>query len=275
MQAQLGTLSSLPAAFWAVCAFVVGLLVGSFLNVIIERVPSGRSIGGRSACPACGSEIAWFDNIPVASWIALRAKCRSCGSRISARYPLVELGTAALFVISLWRFGYTANTLVSIVLLSTLLALALIDYDCQRLPNPIVLTLALMSALIIVGASVASWRWRPAIEAAIAGVVSFGVFAAIAELSYVATKRVGMAWGDVKLAGAIGLSLGFIGPRFVVVAFFAAFVTGAIGGIALILFAGGNRRSTVPFGVYLAVGAFVSILFADPIFNWYISIGAA
>lgn len=247
-----------------------GLVIGSFLNVVITRVPEGRSIvRPRSACPSCGIEILSTDNIPVVSYIALRGRCRGCQAPIGIQYPLVEAGCAILWLVALWRFGFGWDFALAAVLLAALLALAVIDAQVQRLPNPIVLTTFVVGVVLMVAASVAMGEWGRFWGAAIASVVSFAVFYLIAFLGGLAFGRTAMGMGDVKLSAVLGLYLGWFGAAFVIIGFFLGFLTGALGGVVLIAIGRAERREPIPFGVYLAIGTFLALLVAGPLTSWY------
>jgi leader peptidase (prepilin peptidase)/N-methyltransferase len=194
----------MPVAF-ALWVFATGAVVGSFLNVVIARVPKGQSVvSPGSRCPRCGNPIAWFDNIPILSWLLLRARCRKCGLPISVRYPLVELITGILAVAIVRQQGATWTALAYFAFLAILLALSYIDLDSWLLPHQItwpLLALGLVSPL-----------WNPALtyaEAAIGAAAGFAAFAAVALFGEKILKRDTMGWGDVWLLAAIGAWLGW------------------------------------------------------------------
>ena len=220
-----------PAAFARfvdVWMFVVGACMGSFLNVVIARVPAGRSIvSPPSSCPKCGQRIAWFDNLPLLSWVFLRAKCRNCGQPISARYPLVEMLTA-LLVLAVWRrFGPAQATLGYLALVCMLLALTFIDLDTWLLPHQITWPLLALG--------LASPLWNPEVrwsDSFIGAVAGFAAFAAIALVGEKLLKKETMGWGDVWLLAGIGAWLGW-GALLPVVMLSA--VQGSVVGIVLLL----------------------------------------
>jgi leader peptidase (prepilin peptidase) / N-methyltransferase len=194
----------MPVAF-ALWVFATGAVVGSFLNVVIARVPKGQSVvSPGSRCPRCGNPIAWFDNIPILSWLLLRARCRKCGLPISVRYPLVELITGILAVAIVRQQGATWTALAYFAFLAILLALSYIDLDSWLLPHQItwpLLALGLVSPL-----------WNPAVtyaEAGIGAAAGFAAFAAVALFGEKILKRDTMGWGDVWLLAAIGAWLGW------------------------------------------------------------------
>ncbi len=246
------------------CA-VFGLAIGSFLNVVIHRVPKGQSVvRPRSACPTCGTPIGERDNIPVLSWILLRGRCRHCHAPISVRYPVVEATTAALFAAAAARFGADWALPAYLALLAGLLALACTDLELMLLPKRIVYpTLAVVSALLVVAAA-GTGDWGKLGTAAACGVVAFAFFFA---LNFVNPRW--MAFGDVRLALLIGVGLGWLGPGTVLLGFFLGFLLGAVIGVALILAKRIGPRSPVPFGVFLAAGAALAIYVGQPILRWY------
>src|SRR5687767_3479062 len=185
---------------------ILGLAVGSFLNVVIYRVPKKESVvRPRSRCPGCGTQLAERDNIPVVSWLVLRGKCRTCGEPISARYPLVELLTAALFAATAIRFGVDAALPAFLVLVAALIALSVIDLDTFTLPRKIIY-FALAAGVVLLGVAAAvDGDARGIIEAGAGAAIAFGVLLLI----HLVSPR-GMGFGDVRLAGLLGLYLGWI-----------------------------------------------------------------
>ncbi|HZQ26255.1 MAG TPA: prepilin peptidase [Acidimicrobiales bacterium] len=246
------------------CA-LVGLAVGSFLNVVIWRVPREESVvRPRSHCPACGAQLAERDNIPVVSWLLLRGRCRSCGQRISARYPLVELLAAVVFVATAVRFGADWVLPAYLVFFAGLVALSAIDLDLHRLPNRVLYPTLFATAPLLVLASAAAHRWGNLARAAEGGVLCFAILLAI----HLAAPR-GMGFGDVRLAGLIGMATGWLGVGHSLLALFAAFLFSAVIGIALIVSGLRGRRDRIPFGPFLALGALVAVLWGTPLLHWY------
>lgn len=248
-----------------VLAGVLGLAVGSFLNVVIHRVPRGESLlRPASHCPRCQRAVRPWENVPVLSWLALRGKCAGCAGRISVRYPLVEAVTAALFVAITLRFGLSPELPAYLYLGAVSLALALIDLDVRRLPNSIVLPSYVVGAALLALPAAVGPDWPAAGRALLAMAVLFLVFFAIAYL-----YRGGMGLGDVKLAGVLGLYLGWLGWSSVVVGAFGGFLLGGLVGIALMVARRASRRTPVPFGPFMLAGALLAVFLADPIASWY------
>ena len=259
---------------------ILGLLVGSFLNVVIYRVPLGKSIvKPRSACPNCDEPIKPWDNVPVVSWLLLRARCRNCAHPISARYPLVELGTGVLFAAVALRFSQPLTAPTAVLIATALLvvaflyfaaigvALAAIDLDTHRLPNVIVLPAYVVVAVLLTAASIVYGDYSQLLRAAIGGAILFAAYLVMA-LVYPG----GMGFGDVKLAGLIGLLLAFLGWGSLVVGAFAAFLLGGIFGIALLLSRKASRKSGIPFGPWMLAGAWLGIFIGERIWNWYLGL---
>jgi leader peptidase (prepilin peptidase) / N-methyltransferase len=238
-------------------ATVLGALIGSFLNVVIHRLPLGESLATPgSHCPACDAPVRSFDNVPVLSWLVLRGRCRSCGAPISVRYPAVELLTAASFAAVVAVRGFDDGLWLELPFVACLIALAGIDLDHKLLPNKIVYPMAAYG--LVVSLIVATDDFP---EHLIAGVGAFA-FLLLAVLAYPS----GMGMGDVKLAGAMGLYLGVS----VVPALLAAFFTGTVFGLAVIAREGAQaRKKAVPFGIFLAVGGLVGVLAGPELIDVY------
>jgi leader peptidase (prepilin peptidase)/N-methyltransferase len=236
------------------CA-LLGLAVGSFLNVVIYRVPKGMSVvSPRSACPSCGTPIAERDNIPVASWLLLRGRCRHCHEPISARYPVVELVCAGLFAGLAARFGYDWALPAYLVLFAGLLALSVIDVETMLLPKVIVWPLSVIVASLFVLAAAVTGHWHELLVGVISGAAWFAVFYAM----NLASPRL-LGFGDVRLAPVLGLALGWLGWRYVLLGFFVANLIGAIIGVALIATHRMDRQQRIPYGVFLAGGTAVAV----------------
>jgi leader peptidase (prepilin peptidase) / N-methyltransferase len=242
----------------AFCA-VFGLAIGSFLNVVIYRVPRNESIvSPRSSCPACGALIRERDNIPVISWLVLRGRCRDCKASISARYPLVELACAALFAGTAARFGYRWDLPAFLVLFAGLLALSCIDVEQMILPKKIVYPLTLLVASLLLLAAAVTGQWHDYLVGLLCALGWFTLFFAM----NLASPRL-LGFGDVRLAFVLGLSLGWLGIGYVLLGFFAANLIGAVVGVLLIATKKIDRQSRMPYGIYLALGCAVAV-FAGP-----------
>ena len=238
-------------------AALLGALIGSFLNVVIYRVPAGGSlVTPGSHCPSCDAPVRAFDNVPVVSWLLLRGRCRSCAARISPRYPAVEALTLAAFAAVVAVRGFDQGLWLELPFVACLIALAGIDLDHQLLPNKIVYP---MAAYGLVASAVFEWGAFP--EHLIAGAGAF-TFLLIAVLAYPS----GMGMGDVKLGGTMGLYLGVS----VVPALMAAFLTGTAFGLFVIAREGAQaRKKAVPFGIFLAIGGLVGVLVGPELIDFY------
>jgi len=269
---DLSRAGDLGAVAWFIPVFVglFGLVVGSFLNVVAWRVPNGQSIvRPPSACPQCGHEIRKRDNIPVLSWLLLRGKCRDCDARISAKYPLVELVTAALFVLVWWKFGLGVEFIAYAYLAAIAVALTVIDLQFHRLPDVLVLpAYPVLGALFALECAITG-EWWPLGQAAIGGAALFLLYF-VAALVYPG----GMGFGDVKLAGVLGMALGWLGWGPLVVGAFSAFIVGGVVGIAMIAAKRAGRKSGLPFGPFMFAGALVGVCFGTQLWNAYTGIWA-
>ena len=259
-------------AAWAyVLVGLLGLVVGSFLNVVIYRVPRGESlVSPGSHCPSCGTPIRPWHNIPVVGWLVLRGRCAVCGAPIGARYPLVEAGTAVLFLLLALRLD-------SLGLLSALpaylyfgaigIALALIDLDVRRLPTPIVLPSYPVLAVLL--AASAAWQgdWWSFLRGVLGAAALFAFFLAI-----VLIHPPGMGFGDVRLSGVIGGVLAYLSWSTLLIGAFAGFLLGSVIGLIVIAVRGGDRKAAVPFGPFMIGGALLAVFVAEPITHWYVDL---
>ena len=250
-------------AFTAV-AGVVGLVFGSFLTVVVHRVPRHESVvAPRSRCPVCGTEIRASDNIPVIGWLLLRGRCRACGEPISPRYPLMELLTGALFAGAAWHFGPRFAAGLVAALFAVLVAVSAIDLERKVIPNRIVYPSLVAFAVIVVLGWLAGVDIDPI--RGLIGLVAFGLPIALVVL----ISPRGMGMGDAKLAALIGLVLGSLGLSYVAVAAGAAILAGGLGAIVAVVFFGAGRKTAIPFGPYLAAGAVVAAFVAPRVAAWY------
>ena len=256
-------LAGSPVLF-VILAVLLGLVVGSFLNVVIYRLPRGRSlVTPGSACPACGAAIRWYDNVPVASWLALRGRCRHCRAPISIRYPIVELVTMAAFVTCYWRFGPEPLLIPRLLFVASLIALFAIDLDLQLLPNAVTLpgiVVGLMFSLFL----------PPGIRDAVIGVLlGGGVLWAIGSFWSWLRGMEAMGGGDVKMLAMVGA---FLGWKLVIVTFVLSSIVGGLFAAALLATKRTELTAKLPFGTFLAIGALVASLWGDALLDWYLSL---
>ena len=283
---MLDLLSSQPTAFISL-AVILGLLVGSFLNVVIHRLPimlerewreqcawldgehaaaaeaaSYDLVRPRSACPRCGHQIAWYENIPILSWLFLRGRCSACGMAISRRYPLVEALTGLLFGYAAWRWGTAWTTPAVWLLLASLVALAFIDLDTRLLPDNVTLPLAWAGLLVNLDGVLV-----PLPEAVIGAVAGYLVLWSVYHLFKLLTGKEGMGFGDFKLLAALGAWLGW---KMLLPILLAASISGAVVGIGLILFAGHDRARPIPFGPWLVLGGLIALFWGEALLRFWL-----
>jgi leader peptidase (prepilin peptidase)/N-methyltransferase len=260
---QLQTLLGIYAA-------VLGLIVGSYLNVLIYRLPLGIStVFPRSRCPHCGTAIRAYDNLPVLSFLLLRRRCRQCGARISWRYPAIEAATAALFLACFLRFGISLQAPVAALFCALMLALTMIDYDHMILPDR--LTWPGIALGILLQPFVGWTRLWPGPWGAVAGAVlgsalGAGILLAVWIAWYLWRHEEGMGLGDVKMLAAIGAFLGWKG---VLVALFLGALSGAVVGLTLMAFRGLDFKAKLPFGVFLALGGVIALFAGEALVRVY------
>jgi leader peptidase (prepilin peptidase)/N-methyltransferase len=248
-------------------ACLLGLLIGSFLNVVVWRVPRGESVAQPgSHCPACGHAVRTRDNVPVVSYLLLRGRCRDCDAAISTRYPLVELLTALVFGLLAWRLGADAALPAFLYLGAVGVALALIDIDVHRLPNAIVLPSYVIGAVLLGVAALVDGDGHAALRALIGAIALFGFYFLLA-LVYPS----GMGFGDVKLAGVLGMYLGWLGYAQLVVGGFLGFLLGGVIGGGLMLMGRAGRKTKIPFGPFMLLGALVAILCGGTLGDLYLN----
>lgn len=265
-------------------ALVLGLAIGSFLNVLILRLPrmmendwklQAAEVRGeqvpelapfnlvtpRSHCPSCGHRIGALENIPVLSWLFLRGRCSACGSRISARYPLIELASGLLSAAAIWHFGLTAAGVGAMLLGFFLVALAFIDFDTQLLPDDITMPLLWLGLLLNL------WGVYVPLESAVIGAMAgYLLLWSVYWLFRLATGREGMGYGDFKLLAALGAWFGWQALPAIIL---LASVVGAAVGIALMVFRRHGREVPIPFGPYLAGAGLLALHFGKPLSGWF------
>jgi leader peptidase (prepilin peptidase)/N-methyltransferase len=244
-------------------AVILGLAVGSFLNVVIVRLPQSQSLWRPgSTCQACGAAIAWHDNIPVLSFILLRGRCRACRAAISWQYPAVEVTTAGLFGLACARFGVTAEFALAATLLAALLTIAVIDLQHQIIPDLITLP----GAVVGFAANVALGRieW---LDSALGILVGGGIFWVVLQGSLLILGQEGMGGGDVKLGAMLGA---FLGWKATLVAVLLAVVGGGLVALALLGLNVAGRKDPIPFGPFLATAGAASLLWGDQLIAWYL-----
>jgi leader peptidase (prepilin peptidase)/N-methyltransferase len=240
-----------------VAVALFGLAIGSFLNVVIARVPAGRSlVRPGSACPGCSALLKWYDNIPVLSFLVLRGRCRACGMTISWRYPIVEMVTAVVLVLAYVALGPSADFAVAVVLLAALIAITGIDLQHQLIPDAITLPGILVGLLLNLATGRISW-----VESVIGILVGGGLFVAI-----ILVSRGGMGGGDLKLGAMLGA---FLGWKALLFALFVAIVLGGVVGTVLLVTGLRGRKDPVPFGPFLAAGGAMALFWGERAFGWW------
>jgi leader peptidase (prepilin peptidase)/N-methyltransferase len=239
-------------------AVLAGAIIGSFLNVVIVRLPRHESlVAPRSRCRTCGTELAWYDNLPILSFLALRGRCRSCGARVSWRYPVVEGVTALLFALAAWRSTSSVDLLVTWLFLAALIAIAGIDLEHQLVPDRITLPGIVVGFLTTFLGSRVSW-----LDSLIGILVGGGILFAVIVLS-----GGGMGGGDMKLGAMMGA---FLGYKLALLALFLAVILGGFVALALLSAGIRKRKDPIPFGPFLALAATVAILWGETIVTWYL-----
>jgi len=276
-----GTSSAIMGLVVALSA-IYGLMIGSFLNVVIYRVPLGTSVVfPPSACPHCGAAILRRDNVPVLSWLLLRGRCRNCGAPISPRYLFVELGTAIFFGVVAWWVleaapavdGAVSLVSPAIILVAFLylaaisVALALIDIDTHRLPNRILLPAYCVAPVLLGAAALLAGEPERLFGALVGGAALFGLYLALALI-----RPGGMGMGDVKLAGVLGCYLGFLGWGALFVGAFAAFLLGGVFSVLLLALRRVGRGGSIPFGPWMLAGAWIGIVAGDALATGYLGL---
>jgi leader peptidase (prepilin peptidase)/N-methyltransferase len=255
--------------FIATVAGVYGLLVGSFLNVVIWRVPRHESIvKPRSHCPNCDAPITARDNVPVVSWLLLGGKCRHCGEPISVQYPLVELLTGVLFFAVGAKYAHSWALPAFLVLTAALIAISVIDLEHFIIPNRIVYPTGIASVVLLAFAALMENDWSSFGRALLGAAAAFTFFFV---LHIVAPG--GMGFGDVRLSFILGLFLGWLGWPYVLGGLFAGFLYGAVVGLVMIAIGQRSRGQHIPFGPYLAAGTMTFVLLGDQLVDWWHGLG--
>lgn len=255
--------------YFGVCVFLFGIIIGSFLNVCILRLPENRSIvTGASSCPACGTQIKARDLVPVFSYIFLRGKCRHCGKHISAQYPLVELLTGGLFLLLYVKFGMNYTLPVYAALISVLVVVTFIDWRHMEIPNGLVIAILVLGAIQL-GITVFTGvfgNWMDYAIGMFAGGLPLLIIALVCQLLL---KKEAFGGGDVKLMAAAGLVIGW---KLVITSYIIGIVTGAIFGVLLLSTGKKKRGDEIPFGPFLALGIAASVFFGNEIISWYLGL---
>ncbi|HET6460272.1 MAG TPA: prepilin peptidase, partial [Syntrophales bacterium] len=247
--------------FWGIFFTVAGAAIGSFLNVVIYRIPEGQSIiFPSSCCPKCSCSIRFYDNIPIISYLVLRGRCRDCHEKISLRYPLVEAVTALLSMFLFWKFGLSIKYLFSFIFTCALIVITFIDLDHQIIPDVITLPgipLFFLMAIFFMGI--------PILEAFLGILIGGGCLFAIAFLYEIITKREGMGGGDIKLLAMLGAFLGWKSLFFIL---FVSSLLGAVVGISLMIAQGKDMKYAVPFGPFLSIAAVAYLFVGIEVMNY-------
>lgn len=252
---------------FGIIIFILGLLIGSFLNVCIYRIPRGENIAyPPSHCTACRANIRAYDLIPVFSWIFLRGKCRSCSEKISIRYALVEGVTAILFLLTYFQYGISIYLLKFLILIPFLIVIAMIDYDTMEVYTTttwfaIGLGIILLGVNFYLGQSVVTYIYG--------GILGAGTIIFIILLSKLLLGTEGMGWGDAEISGLCGLFLGF---KLTLLMMFFSFIIGGAVGVYLLRFKKQNGRSEMPFGPSIIMATFLMMLWGEKILTWYLNL---
>lgn len=247
-------------------AVVLGLCVGSFLNVVVYRLPRRESISRPpSACPNCASPLKRRDLVPVVSWVVLRAKCRTCATAISGRYPFIELLTAIIFGLIAARFDQPLPLAAYLVLAAGCVTLSAIDFDTKTLPTRLVYFTAAIGAVLFVASSIVDRNSAHLLHA----IISAAVVSTLFFITWFVAPH-GIGFGDVRFAGTLAMFLGWLGFGYVFVGITLAFIAGAVVGVGLMVFSSAGRKSAIPFGPFLAAGALSAILIGKPLIAWWL-----
>ena len=258
--------------FIYIITFILGSVIGSFLNVCIYRMPRNLSlVFPSSRCPDCDIPIKPYDNIPILSYLFLGGKCRVCKSGISFRYPLVELLNAAFYVMVLWRFGLGWDTVFYFIFCSAIIVITFIDVDFQIIPDRITLPgipLGLLAGSFLLPDPFMRYTLLGIKSSFIGAAAGFGLYALIATAGYRIFKKEAMGGGDIKMMAMVG---GVLGWKGVIMTTFLGSLTGSIIGILSLLIRGREKGSLIPFGPFLALGSLITLFYGQEILTWYLS----
>lgn len=250
--------------------FIFGLIIGSFLNVCIYRLPRELSIvTPLSTCPTCSTRIKPFDNIPVLSYLLLRGKCRNCGEKISLRYPVVELLNGILYVLVIYFFGFGWHLIPLFVFVSAMIVITFIDLDFQIIPDVITLpgiVVGVISSALFISDPIFNVYESDILSGLINSIIGILLGGGLYFLIAVVSKG-GMGGGDIKMMAMVGA---FLGWKAVLLITFIGSLTGSLVGILLMLFKGKGRKAKIPFGPFLAVGSLITLFFGGRIISWYL-----
>ncbi len=242
--------------------FILGLVFGSFLTVCIHRIPKGQSVvSPRSRCPECGTQIKWYQNIPVLSFLWLKGQCGDCQAKIPLRYPLIEIVNGLGYLLIVWRFGLTWPTLIYAGLFSVFVVVTVIDWDHQIIPDVITLPGIVIGLLCATFLLPTGW-----VDSLIGLLVGGGILLMLAWVSPILFGKEGMGGGDIKFMAMVGA---FLGWKMVLIALFLGSVSGAFIGISLLLLKILQREQYIPFGPYLAFGSLVAMVWGNDLWQWY------
>jgi leader peptidase (prepilin peptidase)/N-methyltransferase len=256
-----------PEAPWLLPAFAVlfGLIWGSFLNVVIHRLPLGCSlVSPRSRCPSCGKPVAAYDNVPLLSYVVLGGRCRHCKASIAARYPIIEATVGAASLLSLLRHGVSVDYVTELAFVAAMLALIFIDFDHQILPNGITLP-GMALGLALAGPRV-DVSFRDALLGALLGA---GLLFLVSEVYFRLRKVEGLGMGDVKMMGMVGA---FVGWKGVLLTLFLGSLSGTLVGLVVMVASKGDLRTKLPFGTFLGMGAITTVYVGERLIGWYTSL---
>ncbi len=244
-------------------SFIFGLVVGSFLNVCIYRIPKNESIvSPPSRCPSCGGRIRWYDNIPILSYLILKGKCRYCGERISVQYPIVELLTGILTVGLVLRFGFTFDTAYFLVLIYSLIVISFIDLELKIVPVKVCYFAMVIGILLSPFSDSITFK-----NSVLGASFGAGIILFIAE-TYLILKNVeGMGYGDANIMALIGA---FVGWEKVLLVLFLSSLFGALAGIIYMILKRRGLKVAIPYGPFLSIGAYVTIVYGDKVIGWYL-----